>query len=67
MIISILFLGVGIAGVVFLEQEYDPNSFVPSDSYLQDYFSSYDQYFPDQGTETGYLYLSKKAYHCATV
>lgn len=59
LIVSLIFLGLGITGVVFLEQEYDPNTFVPSDSYLQDYFSKYEEYFPEQGTDSGYLYLSK--------
>lgn len=59
-IISLVLLALGIYGVVFLKQEYDPNSFIPTDSYLKDYVDAYEKHFPEQGTDSGYLYLGKK-------
>lgn len=58
-IVSLAFLSVGIYGAVYLEQEFDPNVFIPKDSYLKEYFDTYQQNFPDVGADSGHIYLGK--------
>lgn len=58
-IISLALLALGLYGVVFLKQEYDPNSFIPSDSYLKEYVNTYEQKFPDLGVDSADVYFSE--------
>lgn len=55
--LSLGLLAAGICGVIYLEQSFDPNSFIPADSYLKDYVDAYEKYFSDQGVDNGYIYM----------
>ena len=43
------FLGFNLYGVIHLEQDFDPNWFIPSDSYASDYIKASEEYFPGDG------------------
>ncbi|XP_067946636.1 patched domain-containing protein 3-like [Watersipora subatra] len=63
LLVSLAFLGFGIYGAVFLKQDYDPNVFIPKDSYVKDYVNSYQENFPELGVSTGYIYTYNINYY----
>lgn len=49
-------LAPGLYGVIHLEQDFDPNWFIPDDTYLKEYLDANDKYFPNDG-RSGYVYI----------
>ena len=52
-------LGFNLYGVIHLEQDFDPNWFIPSDSYAADYIEASEKYFPGSGVPVA-LYVGEK-------
>ena len=52
-------LGFNLYGVIHLEQDFDPNWFIPSDSYAKDYIKASEKYFPGDGVPVT-LYVGKE-------
>lgn len=48
-LVTVIVTGVGIFGNVLLRQEFDPAWFLPSDTYIAQWFASNKRYFPSQG------------------
>ena len=48
-VVAVVFFAVNIYAVTQLEQDFDPRSFIPDDSYASDYFDASDFYFPTGG------------------
>ncbi|XP_064106507.1 NPC1-like intracellular cholesterol transporter 1 [Macrobrachium nipponense] len=56
-IVATLMLGVGAWGAISLRQEFSPIWFLPRSSYLYNWFTSMNSYFPNDG-EPGSVYFS---------
>ena len=52
-------LGFNLYGVIHLEQDFDPNWFILSDSYAADYIEVSEKYFPGDGAPVT-LYLGEQ-------
>ena len=52
-------LGFNLYGVIHLEQDFDPNWFIPSDSYAADYIKASEKYFPRNGAPVA-LYVGEE-------
>lgn len=57
--ISLSLLAVGLYGVINLDQQFDPNIFIPKDSYVKGYLDSYQENFPNLGIDSGYIYIGE--------
>ena len=58
-LLSLGLLAAGIYGVINLDQEYDPNIFIPKDSYVKEYVDSFEANFPSQSVDDGYVYIGE--------
>ena len=52
-------LAFNLYGVINLEQDFDPNWFIPSDSYAKDYIEASEKYFPGDGAPVT-IYLGER-------
>lgn len=48
-IVTATFLGVNIWGSVLMRQEFNPMWFIPTSTYLSQFFSVVENYYPDNG------------------
>ncbi|XP_075245767.1 patched domain-containing protein 3-like isoform X2 [Convolutriloba macropyga] len=56
------FLGAGIAGVAKIEQDFDPNWFIPEGNYLYDYLQESETLFPNDGDDA-YVFFGAIDYY----
>ncbi|KAA0184825.1 hypothetical protein HAZT_HAZT005391 [Hyalella azteca] len=54
---GVLFIG-SIIATTYLKQEFNPNWFVPRDSYLADYFTTYKTYFSKEGAHSFFFFAN---------
>ena len=74
-LLTILLLVVNIYGAISLEQEFDPDWMLPSDSYASKFLKTFKTYYPEDGIEvfmfTGecpcILDIKAKVHHCMTL
>jgi len=48
-VLTVSLLGVNIWGTVLMRQEFNPLWFIPTSTYLAQYFSVLEKYYPDNG------------------
>jgi len=52
--------GVGIYGVTLLETKFEAVWFLPPESYLIKWFDANEKYFPNDGVQVSYCFISSK-------
>ena len=57
-VITLALFGVNVWGFVELEQYFDRNWFLPTDSYAYEFTQQQAKYFPEDGAE-GHVYCGK--------
>lgn len=65
-LLFVVVLGVGIAGVALLEVDSDPDDFIPSGSYAKDYFDDLKDYYTTVGVNTAAYVMNPSYYQKAT-
>ncbi|XP_063722522.1 protein patched homolog 1-like isoform X2 [Symsagittifera roscoffensis] len=61
-LVTVGLLGAGIAGVAMIEQDFDPNWFIPEGNYLYDYLEQSETYFPGDGDDA-YVFFGDIDYY----